>query len=95
MPIGPWELLVLLVIVLIIFGPGKLPDVGNAIGRGIREFRRASSDIEDAVRSEPARSEPVRTEPARTEAVRTEPARSEPAPTVTEPAQREPGEQTH
>jgi sec-independent protein translocase protein TatA len=82
--------LVLLVIVLIIFGPGKLPDVGNAIGRGIREFRRASSDIEDAVRSEPAR-----TEPARTEAVRTEPARSEPAPTVTEPAQREPGEQTH
>lgn len=58
MPVpGPWELILLLVIVLIIFGPGKLPDIGNAIGKGIREFRRASSDIEDAVRGEPKRNE--------------------------------------
>jgi sec-independent protein translocase protein TatA len=84
MPIGPWELLVLLVIVLIIFGPGKLPDVGNAIGRGIREFRRASSDIEDAVRGEPTRTEPPRSEPARDD-----------QPVAAEPARREPGEQTH
>jgi sec-independent protein translocase protein TatA len=76
---------VLLVIVLIIFGPGKLPDVGNAIGRGIREFRRASTDIEDAVRGEPPRSEPPRTEAPRTE----QPV----APA--EPVRREPGEQTH
>ncbi len=88
MPIGPWELLVLLVIVLIIFGPGKLPDVGNAIGKGIREFRRASSDIEDAVRGEPPRTEPPRSEPPAT-ATRTEATPSEPAPP------REPGEQTH
>ena len=34
MPIpGPWELILLLVIVLIIFGPGKLPDIGNAVGK--------------------------------------------------------------
>jgi sec-independent protein translocase protein TatA len=76
---------VLLVIVLIIFGPGKLPDVGNAIGRGIREFRRASTDIEDAVRGEPARADTQRTEPPRTE----QPV----APA--EPVRREPGEQTH
>lgn len=58
MPVpGPWELILVLVIVLIIFGPGKLPDIGNAIGKGIREFRRASSDIEDAVRGEPNREE--------------------------------------
>jgi sec-independent protein translocase protein TatA len=76
--------LVLLVIVLIIFGPGKLPDVGNAIGRGIREFRRASSDIEDAVRGEPARSAPPAGEPRRDE-----------QPVAAEPAHREPGEQTH
>ena len=51
MPVpGPWELILLLVIVLIIFGPGKLPDIGNAVGKGIREFRRASSDIEESVR---------------------------------------------
>jgi sec-independent protein translocase protein TatA len=53
MPIpGPWELILLLVIVLIIFGPGKLPDIGNAVGKGIREFRKASSDLEESVRGE-------------------------------------------
>jgi TatA/E family protein of Tat protein translocase len=102
MPIGPWELLVLLVIVLIIFGPGKLPDVGNAIGRGIREFRRASSDIEDAVRGEPPRAETPRTEAPRPETSPTEPPvaaapapRSESTATPAEPPRREPGEQTH
>jgi sec-independent protein translocase protein TatA len=51
MPVpGPWELILLLVIVLIIFGPGKLPDIGNAVGKGIREFRRASNDLEESVR---------------------------------------------
>jgi sec-independent protein translocase protein TatA len=102
MPIGPWELLVLLVIVLIIFGPGKLPDVGNAIGRGIREFRRASSDIEDAVRGEPPRADAPRAEAPRAESAPSEPPvaaaaapRSEGAPTPPEPVRREPGEQTH
>ena len=56
MPIpGPWELILLLVIVLIIFGPGKLPDIGNAVGKGIREFRKASNEIEESVRGEPKR----------------------------------------
>jgi sec-independent protein translocase protein TatA len=102
MPIGPWELLVLLVIVLIIFGPGKLPDVGNARGRGIREFRRASSDIEDAVRGEPPRADAPRAEAPRAESAPSEPPvaaaaapRSEGAPTPPEPVRREPGEQTH
>jgi sec-independent protein translocase protein TatA len=59
MPVpGPWELILLLVIVLIIFGPGKLPDIGNAVGKGIREFRRASSDIEEAVRGDSKKQEP-------------------------------------
>jgi sec-independent protein translocase protein TatA len=52
---GAGELILLLVIVLIIFGPGKLPDIGSAVGKGIREFRRASSDLEDSVRGEPKR----------------------------------------
>ena len=56
MPVpGPAELILLLVIVLIIFGPGKLPDIGNAVGRGIREFRKASNDLEESVRGEPKR----------------------------------------
>jgi sec-independent protein translocase protein TatA len=58
MPIpGPWELILLLVIVLIIFGPGKLPDIGNAVGKGIREFRKASNEIEQSVRGESKRGD--------------------------------------
>ncbi len=53
MPIpGPAELILLLVIVLIIFGPGKLPDIGSAVGKGIREFRKASTELEDSVRGD-------------------------------------------
>jgi len=53
---GPAELILLLVIVLILFGPGKLPDIGNALGKGIREFRKASNELEDSVRGESKRT---------------------------------------
>jgi len=47
------ELAVILVISLIVFGPGKLPEVGKALGRGIQEFKRATTlDLEKA---EPAK----------------------------------------
>lgn len=39
--LGIGELLVILVIVMIIFGAGKLPEIGDGIGRGIRNFRKA------------------------------------------------------
>ncbi len=42
-PPGPWEIALILAIILIIFGVGKLPQVGGAIGRGIRSFRKAQS----------------------------------------------------
>ncbi|MDU4962586.1 MAG: twin-arginine translocase TatA/TatE family subunit [Sporomusaceae bacterium] len=41
--LGMPELILILVIALVVFGPGKLPDVGKALGRGLQEFRRASS----------------------------------------------------
>jgi TatA/E family protein of Tat protein translocase len=46
---GPLELVIILVIALLILGPGKLPDVGAALGKSIREFRKASSDVQEAV----------------------------------------------
>lgn len=46
--IGVPELIIILVIVLIVFGAGKLADVGGALGRGIREFRKASNEAEEA-----------------------------------------------
>jgi TatA/E family protein of Tat protein translocase len=51
-PIGWPELIILLIVVLIVFGPGKLPDIGNAIGRGVREFRKASNDLEESIRGD-------------------------------------------
>jgi len=45
---GPLELVIILVIALVILGPGKLPDVGASLGKSIREFRKASSDLQDA-----------------------------------------------
>ena len=44
MPIGPTELIVILLIVMILFGAGKLPEVGSALGKGIREFRGGFKD---------------------------------------------------
>ncbi len=41
--LGPWEIGLILVIVLIVFGVGKLPQVGGAIGRGLRSFRKAQA----------------------------------------------------
>ena len=45
-PLGPVELGLILVIVILIFGVGRLPEVGGAIGKGIREFRHATKDDE-------------------------------------------------
>ncbi len=46
--IGPGELIIVLIIALIVVGPGKLPDVGSALGKSIREFRKAATDVKDA-----------------------------------------------
>jgi TatA/E family protein of Tat protein translocase len=47
---GPLELVIILVIALLILGPGRLPDVGGSLGKSIREFRKASSDVQEAVK---------------------------------------------
>ena len=48
--IGPAELILILVIALIFIGPGKLPEVGASIGKSLREFRKASSDVQEATK---------------------------------------------
>ena len=45
--LGPLEIGLILVVVLIIFGIGKLPQVGGALGKGIREFHKGQSGEED------------------------------------------------
>ena len=53
--IGPTELVIILVIVLIIFGVGRLPEIGGAMGKAIREFRKnqsGKSSISEALEPE-------------------------------------------
>ncbi|MBI2755553.1 MAG: twin-arginine translocase TatA/TatE family subunit [Chloroflexi bacterium] len=45
--LGPWELIIILLIVVVIFGAGRLSEIGGALGRGIREFRSATKDEEE------------------------------------------------
>ncbi len=53
--IGPMELLLILALALIVLGPRRLPEVGSALGKTIREFRKASTDVQESIGlSEPA-----------------------------------------
>lgn len=47
--IGPWELAILLLVVLLVFGPKRLPEMGRSLGKGLREFKNSISG-----RDEPA-----------------------------------------
>jgi sec-independent protein translocase protein TatA len=75
--IGPWELAILVVILLLIFGPKRLPDAGRSLGRGIREFKDSitGSDGKDrADEPEPRALEAPAQEPAADERAETVPA---------------------
>lgn len=50
--LGVPELIVIFVIALLVFGPRKLPDLGKSIGRAMAEFKKASDDFQESVRSE-------------------------------------------
>ena len=89
---GPLELVIILVIALLVLGPGKLPDVGAALGKSIREFRKASSDLTDAVKVDtsplpaPAPGTPAVPPPAAVPPAPAPPAVETPAASPSEPA---------
>ncbi len=47
--IGLWEIILILAVALIIFGPAKLPELGRSIGNGLKEFRKATRELKDSV----------------------------------------------
>ena len=49
---GHWELLIILVIALIIFGAGKLPEIGSGLGNAIRSFKKGVTEVESEIKEE-------------------------------------------
>jgi sec-independent protein translocase protein TatA len=55
--IGMPELIIILIIILIIFGAGKLPEIGSGIGKGIKNFKKASEQPQDELEHPPEEDE--------------------------------------
>jgi len=49
MSLGPWEVVIILVVVLVIFGGKKLPELARGLGQGLKEFKKATREIKDEV----------------------------------------------
>jgi sec-independent protein translocase protein TatA len=84
--LSPLHLIIVLVIAVLVLGPGKLPEVGAALGKTIREFRKATTEVQDSVRldAQPA-ALPVPTpaaSPAATPPATPPPVTTEPVPPV-------------
>jgi sec-independent protein translocase protein TatA len=73
-PLSWWELAILLLLLLLIFGPKRLPEMGRSLGKGIREFKESitSSGKDDEPEEAPA---PAELPPAEEETVTTAPSR--------------------
>ena len=95
-PIGMPELIIILVIALIIFGPRKLPELGRSLGKSIHEFKKASNELrstlEDEIRVEEQRDRVAATAAATPPAATPPPAD---ATTVSRATSVEPGTGTH
>jgi sec-independent protein translocase protein TatA len=55
--IGTGEIILILLVVLILFGSKKIPELAQGLGKGIREFKKAMRDVEEEIKQEPDRLE--------------------------------------
>ena len=51
MSLGPWEIALIVLFVIILFGGKKLPELARGLGLGLKEFRKATSEIKDEVQN--------------------------------------------
>ena len=62
--LGPAEILVILVVALLVFGPNKMPEIGRQVARGVREFRRVQQHLSSELQSVVADLDPTAPGPA-------------------------------
>jgi sec-independent protein translocase protein TatA len=88
--VGIWEVVLILAVLLLVFGAKRLPEIGSALGRGIREFKGSIKDIEGEIHRPADRHELPRSEAPRYDAPRAEePPRQEAAPRADAPSSAE------
>lgn len=85
MRLGPMELIIILVIVLLIFGVGKLPQVGEALGKGLKSFQKASSGEEEEEKKEEVKADKPAEAP-KAEVIEAKPEAEAPKPESSEKA---------
>ena len=82
--LGAPEIIVILIVALVIFGPKKLPELGKSLGQGIREFRRGTQhmkdELEGSFKDEPAAKAMAASEPVKVETIKIEPVKAEAKP---------------
>ena len=89
--IGAPELVLILIVGLIVFGPGKLPEMGRTLGKGLRELRKASNALTTAINTPdpppapPAQNTAAQSQPAAAPAAPATAQQSAPAPAATSP----------
>ncbi len=77
--VGFWEITIIIIIALVVFGPNKLPELGKALGRGIREFKDATDAMTKELKDASAAAQaPVAQTPA-AQPPATQPAATQPA----------------
>jgi sec-independent protein translocase protein TatA len=63
-----WQIILLLVVILLIFGARKIPEIAKSVGSGLKEFKKATSDLNDAVIDDNDKNTPYTSQPNRSTA---------------------------
>lgn len=51
--LGTWEIIAIVAVILLLFGGAKIPELMRGLGKGVKEFKNAQKEVEDAVKSDP------------------------------------------
>jgi len=70
--LSPWELLIVFLAILLLFGAKRLPEIGSSLGRGIREFKTSIKDVEGEMRTELTGESPANQEATQRKETKTE-----------------------
>ena len=65
--LGTWEIVAIVAVVLLLFGGAKIPELMRGLGKGVKEFKNAQKEVEDAIKEEPEAKKEVKKDEAKKE----------------------------